>query len=672
MRKLLLYGGGLIVAIIALLLIAPMFIPASAYKGQIEKQASAALGRQVTIGDDLSLSLFPGFRFAVTELEIANAPDMTAPAFAQVAEADIGVGLAPLLGGQVVIERFVLREPVINLEKNAKGEVNWELGAPAEEAAPAPSEQAGEPAPAPSGPSDLRLGDVRLINGSLTYRDATTETAYAASDINLSIGLERLAAPLTVDGDLIFEGRPVKLDARVATLKALQDGEPADLRVKATLDDATVDFEASTLGGETLAFAGDLAVDAPSVRSLMEWLGAEAPTETGFGLLKISGAVTGTETSVAFENARLAFDDIKGEGAFRADWGGERPALGGQLALEALDLRPYVPAETSGEADESGDAAPAEAGGDAAGGGLQPWDTAEIDFSGLKTVDADFDLTTGAILLPTLTINESALKTTLTNGLLTADLTRLALYEGTGKGKLTVNARGRNARIAANFDLDGVLAGPLVQDVASTDRLAGAGSARFDITTQGRNQASLIRGLNGDGGFALTDGAIRGINLANAARALGAFKEGGLSAAAAQAQSAAAQTDFANFSASFTMRNGVMTTDDVSLLNPYLRLTGGGKVNLPKQTVDLRLEPRIVGAAEGQGGQTDAEGVGAPLRIKGKLDDAKLTLDTETVVRDQVTRQLERLLDDGEEGESAAEAVGGAIIEGLFGGRDRE
>ncbi|MEL7029845.1 MAG: AsmA family protein, partial [Pseudomonadota bacterium] len=378
MGKIAIGVGGAVVLVIVLLLAAPLFIPASAFKDQIEARASDSLGRQVTVGDELSLSLFPQFKFAVTDLTIANAPNMSDETFASVARADIGVNLLPLLGGRVAIDRFVLIEPTINLERNAAGEVNWMLVA--EEQATAQEETGA----ASSGdlPGDINLGDVRLVDGQVRYRDAVEGVSYDVSDINLDVALKSFSSPLTLDGDLVFQERPVALDVNVSTIRAIQQGKKAQIRAKLSLDDARVAFSADTIEGDEFTYTGDIDVNAPSVRGLLTWFGQAAPMEYGFGPLEVAGDISGDATSMRFEQAKLRFDDMRGGGRLAADWASGKPSFDGALALDALDLRPYMPPPD-----------------DAADQAMAPWSTETIDFSGMGTVDLNFEIETDKTLV---------------------------------------------------------------------------------------------------------------------------------------------------------------------------------------------------------------------------------------------------------------------------------
>jgi len=69
---------------------------------------------------------------------------------------------------------------------------------------------------------------------------------------------------------------------------------------------------------------------------------------------------------------------------------------------------------------------------------------------------------------------------------------------------------------------------------------------------------------------------------------------------------AEAKTDFSSLSVSGVFDNGVMTSNDLDMRAPLLRLDGAGTVALPAEKIDYVLGLLVTGTIEGQGGD-DAE-----------------------------------------------------------------
>jgi AsmA protein len=215
------------------------------------------------------------------------------------------------------------------------------------------------------------------------------------------------------------------------------------------------------------------------------------------------------------------------------------------------------------------------------------------------------------------------------NQALTADLKEFALYDGKGNGSLTLTAVDGQPSIKQNFKLDGLQALPFLSDAADFERLEGTASAEFSVSARGGSQRQLVQNLNGGGKVVFADGAITGINIAAMVRnASSAF----LSATAKEAR----KTDFAELSGSFTIKNGVLSNQDLSLLAPALRVAGSGTVDLPKKRIDYRIDPKAAATLKGQGSAADVKGILVPVVITGPFDDLSYQPDLSGVVEQAI------------------------------------
>ena len=89
------------------------------------------------------------------------------------------------------------------------------------------------------------------------------------------------------------------------------------------------------------------------------------------------------------------------------------------------------------------------------------------------------------------------------------------------------------------------------------------------------------------------------------------------------------KTDFSELSISGVFQQGVLTSDDLLLLSPLLRVTGKGQLNLVDETIDYLVKPTIVGSLEGQGRQgLDAlSGIPIPIKLTGNLYEPDIGID---------------------------------------------
>lgn len=638
MKRLLFVLVAAVAVVIAILLFAPNAIPVAAYKSRIETAASESVGRAVTIGDNLSFRIFPRTAFHVEDLAVANADGFDGDYLARVGEADVGVRLIPLLSGSVEVDRFVLTEPDINLARAADGRVNWNLAGDAPVRADAPA------AGGPGGREfrDVRLGDVRIIDGRARYADAAAGKTYLAEDIDLKIVLKSFREPLEVDGTMAFQGQPTTVDLVLTTLEDILRGAPSNLKLDVKVGETAAGADLTLETGEETRYRGPVDLNAPDLPAFAALVGTELADAPGFDRLSLAGEVDGGANALRLSNARIGFDDINAEGALTLDWSGARPKAGGVLSTDKLDLRPYLPPPaTSAE-------------------GFPAWSEEPMDLTSLNNIDADFDISTDAIFLNDLEIGESRLKLRIDNGRMTADIPELAMYGGQGSGRLVVNARGATPSFSGNFDMSAVEAQPLSLDLLKHDNLLGLGSLNFNFTAAGASQAAIMSSLDGEGGFDIADGALKGVDIPKIARTLAALREGFNPAALQNAVSLARgpreETDFSEFLSDFKITDGLVNAPTITLNGPFVTMSGGGTVNLPAQTIDLRLSPRASTTADGEGGRT----IMIPLRVGGTFAKPTFAIDHEAFLRSGVERTLRGLLGgaaQGQDGAGTAEAA---------------
>lgn len=94
------------------------------YKGVIETKVTAATGRKLTVGNiEIKASFSPTVE--LENVEFANAIWAKDKQMATVEAIDVGIGLIPLLHGKYVIDKFVIRNAVVNLEESKDNGANW-------------------------------------------------------------------------------------------------------------------------------------------------------------------------------------------------------------------------------------------------------------------------------------------------------------------------------------------------------------------------------------------------------------------------------------------------------------------------------------------------------------------------------------------------------------------
>lgn len=142
-------------------------------RAQIQKQASAALGRQVTVGhvrfDPYTL------RLQMDQLQIAGRAGQ--PAFITIDQAVVNAAWASLFRMAPVMDALILRQPRIRIVREAKGRFNFSDILASLAARPSD----------PQSPFRYAVANIRVHAGSIAFDDAVTHSRHQVSQLELGI-----------------------------------------------------------------------------------------------------------------------------------------------------------------------------------------------------------------------------------------------------------------------------------------------------------------------------------------------------------------------------------------------------------------------------------------------------------------------------------------------------
>lgn len=282
-----------------------------------------------------------------------------------------------------------------------------------------------------------------------------------------------------------------------------------------------------------------------------------------------------------------------------------------------------------------------------------------IDLSALKSLDASGSLRIGQLKVANVRSSNVRLDVRAGGGRVELNPLSANLYQGAVKGTVSATTTA-NPRIAMQQNLSGISIGPLLRDLADKDLLEGRGNVALNVSAQGRTVSAMKKALNGTAEVNLSNGAIKGVNIAALLRRAQSALGGGLQT---QGVSAAEQTDFSELKASFNIRNGVAHNDDLMVKSPLLRLGGNGDIDIGAGSMDYVAKATVVGTLEGQGGKelSQLRGVTVPVRVAGPFDALKYSLDPQSLVTESAKARIEQ------KKEEVKEKAKERLFKGLFG-----
>lgn len=591
-----------ILAAVLVLLAMPFLLPVNIWRGPIERAATAALGRDVRIHGAIHLSIYPNIGLRLDNVSVANPAGAQNPQMIDAGSIVVGAKIVPLLSGQLEVTQLTLQDAKINLETGSDGKTNWSFG---EEPA------AGHRADA-AALDRIGFSHVALRHSDVLWNNSGTGTSTLFKDVSLSLDMPdvptpTLALPVSLDGNLTYNGERLNLFGRLDNFGALMGGRSTSMRLSISSEIINADFEGMVGKGNV---SGALKMGAHSVRSFAAWLGHPLPAGNGFGLVALEGTFAARDGVYSLSHTHLAFDSMNLNGDLSLDTRPRVLLVTGNVTIDRINVEPYL---APGASDDTVLAQKARA--------ANP--DAPLALSGLRSIDAQLTLAVGSLVLPHMTVDQTVVKADLSDGVLKAELKRLTAFGGDGKASLVVDAKGNEPEFHQSLEISGVKAQPFLAELAGVKKIDGTGAIRFDISSHGNTPRDIVQHLDGKGEISIANGTLAGADLAAVAHLLETVLSGEIPGAAV---GETAQTPFRSLSASFVMEDGVLHSRDMRLLNPAVEIDGAGDVDFAGQKLDLHFDPRPAPGMHNSG-------IGVPFFVKGSWQKPRFGSDTKSLLK---------------------------------------
>ncbi|MGL5108361.1 MAG: AsmA family protein, partial [Vibrio ordalii] len=266
----------------------------------------------------------------------------------------------------------------------------------------------------------------------------------------------------------------------------------------------------------------------------------------------------------------------------------------------------------------------------------------EPDLSALKTLDVQ-----GKVIIDKFKANNARLQNVQTSFSVDRGVVNLTsfsanLYQGTIQATAQLDATKVPATYSAKKSVKGVQVLPLLKDVLNNEMLQGTGNIDVDVKGRSLTPTGIQQNLVGTVNINFADGAVNGINVAHLIRSNYAKIKG-----KKVDDDPVKKTDFSAMTATLKLNKGEVTTNNLAMQSPLLRIRGEGKANYLQQTVDFLVRTSVVGTLEGQGGKDidELRDVTIPINISGQWSDPKFKLVFDDVLRQKAEKEIDRGLE---------------------------
>lgn len=602
----------ILVAVFGLVIGALLLMPADKLGAILAEQVKAQTGRDLRLSGDVRLSFWPVLGMETGPVTFGNAPWAGPEPMLSAQSLSVGVDASALLAGEMRIKRVIAENPVLRLEVS-DGRGNWVLGNPGSGTA---STSGGSSAPTseskPVTLERLELSDARLIyieNGA---------TSMDFAEVDLFASWPDVSSPMEMQAQMPVPGGTVQVDMKIPDLPAFSSGVVTPLQVTLLAPGGSVAFSGRVnLAGE---MDGKMTVNSKDTHKMLAAFGQGGVTvPKGLGrVAKVDGQMTYTrEGRVSFRKMTAQLDDnrLTGEADIVI---ADPPKVTARLNAGDLDLSQITDGESTGSGSGGG--------GSSSSSASDGWSKDPIDASALALANASIRMQANSIAVPGMTLGKSDLTLSLDRSRAVLKMHPATLFSGQLNGQVVANNR-NGLSVGGDLkakDIDLKLA---LETLGDIKRLSGKASGSLQFLGVGQTEDQIMRSLSGSGDIEVGKGVISGVDL-NRLMGRGSGRGG--------------TTVFNSLTASFTMKDGDLTNNDLLMKLDNFRADGKGRVGLGARDIDYLFTPVALRANSG-------EGISVPVRIKGPWSNPSIKPDLTKVIEAAAEGKVKELEDDAKQ-----------------------
>jgi len=521
-------------------------------RGWISKQVSEKTGRELVIGGNLEVhpfSLTPRVRAERITLSNADWGEKKTMLAAEVVE--FSFSLMDLLRGRVIFTDVALDKAAALLQRDAQGRRNWILR-------PSSSLTAESPV----------IRRLSVNDGRLLVKDKVTDT-----DVDLQVrpaSTEPYGIGVQAQGRV--KGIPVTLKGAGGGLLTLIDEDaPYPLKLDGSAGGAQLSFEGKITGLATLSqIDGRLSLAGRDLALLADALKIALPHTAAY---KLVGNLERRGAEWRFTGFRgiVGSSDLSGD--FRVNTEAVRPVVNAKLASRNLDI-----ADLSGFVGTK----PGAAGAVKRPGKVLP--SEPFDLSKLRRIDAHVSLTAARLRdRDTLPLDNLKATLNLVDGVFKLEPLVFGVAGGSMDSQVTVDARSNALAMSVNSTFKNLRLNQLIPKAEILSASFGAVEGGLQLKGTGNSTAAALATSNGQINLYSRGGKVSNLLLEYAGTDIAEivrFWVGGDQ-----------QIQLRCGIATFTVKNGLMTSETMVVDTDDTYIGGKGTVSLRNETLNLTLTP---------------------------------------------------------------------------------
>ncbi len=594
MKKLILITISAIVTIFAALSIYIFVIlDPNDYRSDIISQVKLNSGHDLVIEGDLSWRFLPNLGLTLGHTQILNPEGFPEKSFLEFNHAQIDLALLPLLSNKIQVGQISIDGLSIYLHTRKDGKSNLDAlaEASAEENSLVENTTTDvQDAELTESKNDTRIevAGITVSNAKLVINDELTNSLQTIDAINFELKKFDLEQEVPVDFSATINADGMKIIIESA----------AQIKISAQMN--RFDF-----------------ID---LRNNIKLIGESIPNKE----MTINNQLSGYFDSAAqiFSVSEMTTEvlDTKIKGNLLVKLAQTIPDISFDLNIDKLNVDQFLDDAEEDVAAESSVS------------------TQQPDLSWMKSFKLKGLITLDAVTANNLKISDIKLPLLLTNAVFSVSPLTAKFYEGELSTNLKLNAQRSIATYSFDTTIAKVQAQPMIVALLEDELIRGELNMTMDLSGKGLDVASIKEKMKGTGNFAFTDGALQGVNIQQLIRKTYFLYKGISIKDTAEVD----ETVFSAFTGSFSLKDGVINNPDLKLFSSALNLSGSGKADIIKESVNYRLKASLVGTIQDDEGVDvkDLNRLVIPVKVKGSMNNPKYSIDMEELLKEDVKEKL--------------------------------
>ena len=386
------------------------------------------------------------------------------------------------LFGRIEIADVTLVRPTIMIAFAADGSSNWAGHIDTLARALTPS------------PDRIKtFSEIRITDGIAIIRDEAYRIVETLTNVEFALAWPSFSRTFAATGQFSWNEQSFDGTLSLSDFLAALTGDRTGFKVRLTGAPFKFAFDGNMSHRPTLRVEGALAADATSLRDTLLWASGRATAGPGFQRFALKAQTNVVGSNVALSKVNVELDGNAGEGVLTYVADG-RQTLQGTLAVEGLDLTPYISAFRFLNADRG-------------------WSRMPIELDALSGIDVDVRISAAKVTLDGFNLGRTAVAANLRAGNLTLAIGESQAFGGILKGSLTLAKSTAGADLQAQLQFNEVMLDQTLDAFFGVRRLEGRGSIGISVSGSGGSIYDLAKALNGSVTMSSRKGAIAGFNV---------------------------------------------------------------------------------------------------------------------------------------------------------------